>query len=127
MECSGLYFHLEPGNYFVGVGLYMFPPDLLKLYRSVVSEPESGKALQHAMDSLSQNPKIDLCQKHFKKTPRGFSADSPYSDLLLYNGLFGSISGQNYEAIEGHKAVEFCMDGFLSMIQLHLWLVDHLK
>lgn len=126
MECPGLYFHIEPGQYFVGVGLYMFPPDLLKMYRKAVSQPDNALALHTVMEPLKEDSQIELCNKHFKKTPRGFQADFPHSEYLLYNGLFGMISGSDFSAIEGEKAPAFCMDGFRKMLDLHIWLVENL-
>ena len=37
MDASGFYFHLEPKLFGVGLGIYMFPPHLLKKYRDVLS------------------------------------------------------------------------------------------
>ncbi len=45
MECSGLYFHIEPKLFFLGAGMYQFTGDQLKKYRQLVSDPVAGKEL----------------------------------------------------------------------------------
>lgn len=126
MECSGLYFHLEPGNYFMATGIYMFPPDLLKVYRKCVAESVKAKELHDIMQRLAAQGNIQLGNKHFKKLPRGFQDEFPQNEYLLYNGLYGMISGHDFQAIEGKQAIEFCTQGFEKMMDLHVWLVENL-
>ncbi len=53
MECSGYYFHLEPPNLMLGVGVYIFPKSMLKLYRDSVVHPVYGPALVKAVDAVT--------------------------------------------------------------------------
>jgi uncharacterized protein (TIGR02453 family) len=59
MECSGFYFHLEPKNVFVGVGIYMFPKGFLDAYREAVVDARHGKALRRAVQALqARSPRL---------------------------------------------------------------------
>ena len=42
MECSGFYFHFEPPNLLLGVGIYRFSKPLLEAYRHSVDDPKTG-------------------------------------------------------------------------------------
>jgi uncharacterized protein (TIGR02453 family) len=125
MECPGLYFHVAPTECFVGVGLYMFPPDLLKRYREVVARPKKAAELHEIVAKLRSNG-IDVGTKHYKKTPRGFDGDYPHSEYLQYNGVFGMIHANDVAEIQGEKSIDFCLNGFMQMHDLHVWLVENL-
>ncbi|MFN3693589.1 MAG: DUF2461 domain-containing protein, partial [Ignavibacterium sp.] len=45
MECSGFYFHIEPNNFFLGAGMYVFSPQQLKKYRDTVYNPDKASEL----------------------------------------------------------------------------------
>jgi hypothetical protein len=48
-ESSGYYFHLEPPNIMLGVGIHTFSKTLLKAYREAVVDPVAGPALVKAV------------------------------------------------------------------------------
>ena len=87
MECSGFYFHVEPEYFFLGAGQYMFADDLLKKYRRVVYDPDKAKELDTIVKKLKKKG-FELGGKTFKRVPKGFDAEYPFSDYLLYNGIY---------------------------------------
>ena len=87
MECSGFYFHVEPDYFFLGAGQYMFTNDLLKKYRHVVYDPDKAKELDSIVKKLKKK-EFELGGKTYKRVPKGFDAEYPYSDYLLYNGIY---------------------------------------
>ena len=87
MECSGFYFHVEPEYFFLGTGQYMFTDELLKKYRQVVYDPDSAKELDTIVKKLKKKG-FELGGKTYKRVPKGFDAEYPFSDYLLYNGIY---------------------------------------
>jgi uncharacterized protein (TIGR02453 family) len=89
MECSGFYFHAEPDYIFLGAGLYMFPDNLLKKYREVLYNPDKAKEIDTIVKKLKKKGYI-LGGKSFKRVPKGYDPEYPYSDYLLHNGIYFS-------------------------------------
>ncbi|GAP42544.1 TIGR02453 family protein [Lentimicrobium saccharophilum] len=94
---SGYYLHLEPGKSFVGGGIYMPGPEVLKrirqeiyfnpgAFRSIIEERE----FKRIFGKLSEEDKL-------KRPPRDFPADYPDMDLLMYKSYVcgHSISDQD--------------------------------
>jgi uncharacterized protein (TIGR02453 family) len=87
VEGSGYYLHLEPGEVFIGAGIYM--PDgeqIKKIRRAIADHPEEFKTI--------------LADKKFKKTfsklegdklqrvPQGYEPDHPMAEWLKYKQFF---------------------------------------
>lgn len=123
MECPGYYFHLEPPNLMLGVGLYRLPQNLLTAYRKAVVHPELGAELTDIIQELSRHPDITLGGQHYKRIPAGYDDSHPNADLLKHNGLFAgrdmTIPSELYSA----ELVELCRSQFQRMQKLHQWLV----
>lgn len=49
MECSGFYFHLEPPEIMLGVGIHCFSKGLLSAFREAVVDEEHGVSLAEAI------------------------------------------------------------------------------
>ncbi len=124
MECSGLYFHIEPKLFFLGAGMYMFTKDQLKKYREIVSDPVKGKELSDIVNKILKNKKYQLGGKTYKKTPRGFDPDYKYRELLLHSGLYVSYESTNFNELTKNDAVNFSFKIFKEMYPLHTWFVE---
>jgi uncharacterized protein (TIGR02453 family) len=125
MAASGFYFHLEPKLFGVGLGIYMFPPELLKKYRDVVSDSANSKELHQIVRSLEKKG-YTVGGKKFKKTPKGYNSNTLYPGYLLYDGIYAWYESSNFKKIEGGKAVNFIFKIFKDMLPLHKWLVKRL-
>lgn len=125
MECSGFYFHLEPPNLFLGCGIYRLPKPLLNAYRKCVVDKKSGPALMEAIKAMSKKGKIS--GRHYKKIPRGFDADHPNAEYLLYNGLHAMTESKIPEELYSEKLVDYCFRWYKEMTPLHRWLVEMTK
>jgi len=123
MECSGFYFHLEKDRLMAGTGLYMFPKDLLKLYRDAVVDDTKGPLLSKAMKTVSKRGNYSFGEIAYKKTPRGYDPAHPRSGLLLYNGLYAGIESAVPEELFSADLVEYCFRHFKNMYPLHQWLL----
>jgi len=124
MECPGFYFHLEPPELLLGVGLYMFPKDLIDPYRASVVDPKHGEQLLRALDPILSEKDYALGGKHYKRVPSGSDKDHPSAEYLLYNGLFGGYTVPIPRAIHTSDLPDFCMEHYRRMLPLHRWLVD---
>jgi uncharacterized protein (TIGR02453 family) len=125
MDASGFYFHLEPKLFGVGLGIYMFPPHLLKKYRDVVSNSASVKELHQIVRSLEKKG-YTIGGKKFKKTPRGYDPNTLYPGYLLYEGIYAWFESDNLKLIGDGKAVNLIYKIFKDMLPLHRWLVKNL-
>jgi uncharacterized protein (TIGR02453 family) len=126
MECSGLYFHIEPKLFFLGAGIYMFTKDQLKKYRDIVSDPAKGKELSDIVNKLLKKKKYQLGGKTYKKTPRGFYPEYKYHELLLHSGLYVSYESSNFDELTKNDPVNFSFKIFKEMYPLHKWFVENL-
>jgi len=125
MEASGFYFHLEPKLFGVGLGMYMFPPHLLKKYRDVVSKPATAKELHQIIRSLEKKG-YSIGGKKFKKTPKGYDPNTLYPGYLLFEGIYAWYEGNDFKKIDDGKAVNVIFKIFKDMLPLHKWLVKKL-
>jgi uncharacterized protein (TIGR02453 family) len=124
MDGSGLYFHLEPKYFFVGVGNYMFPKDLLKKFRDVVADPASGKDLDLIVKKLKKKG-FNIGGKKFKKVPRGYDPDSPSAEYLLHDGIHVFYEDKDLNKLGGNP-VAYVFKMFKEMLPVHQWLVKNL-
>jgi uncharacterized protein (TIGR02453 family) len=126
MECSGLYFHIEPKLFFLGAGMYMFTSDQLKKYREAISNPAKGKELSEISKKLLKNKKFQLGGKTYKKIPRGFDVDYAYNDLLLHSGFYIYYENKDFSELTKKDPVIFSYKIFKEMYPLHKWFVDNI-
>ena len=125
MESSGFYFHLEPKYFGAGVGIYIFPPHILKKYRDVVSNPAKAGELHKIVRTL-KNKGYSVLGENYKKIPKGYDGDFPHSEYLLYNGIHGWYDGKSHKEIADGKVVVKVYKIFKDMQPLHKWLVRNL-
>ncbi len=123
MECSCYYFHLEPPNLMLGVGIYQFPKHLLEAYRAAVVHQTHGKQLAQAIKKVTQKGEYELGGRVYKKTPRGFDADHPNADMLLFNGLYAGATTKIPRELHSPAIVDYCFERYKKMDPLHKWLV----
>lgn len=92
---AGFYFSFSPAETVIAAGMYMPTPEqLLAIRRHLVEHHKETRALladrklRGAMDALEGD--------RLKRPPRGFGADSPAADLLLYKqwGLSATLPAE---------------------------------
>jgi uncharacterized protein (TIGR02453 family) len=124
MECSGYYLHLEPPNLMLGVGIYMFPKDMLQVYRDSVVDPVSGATLQQSIEEITRHEKYSIGGKHYKRVPRGYDTNHENVELLLYNGLHAGYEASIPQAFYSADFVDYCFEYYQDFYPLHKWLLD---
>jgi uncharacterized protein (TIGR02453 family) len=125
MECSGLYFHIEPKLFFLGAGMYQFTKDQLKKYRELVSDPLKGKELNDTVNKLLKNKKYQIGGKTYKKTPRGFDPDYKYNELLLHSGFYVYYESKNFVELTKKDPVTTSYKIFKEIYPIHNWLIEN--
>lgn len=124
MDCSGYYFHLEPPIMFLGAGMHCFSKSRLELYRDSVVDEKLGPKLVKAVEQVSKNSGYSVGGHHYKKLPRGYSADGRAADLLLHNGLFAMVETDIPPEFYSEDLLEYCFARFKKMSPIHQWLTE---
>jgi len=124
MECSGFYFHLEPSKLILGVGIYMFPRQLLDHYRRSVIHPEYGEELSGILKKICKVKGCELGGKHYKRVPAGYDSSHPNAELLLHNGLYVGQETGLPDELYSSSLIEYCWKRYRPLAPLHRWLVS---
>jgi uncharacterized protein (TIGR02453 family) len=125
MECSGLYFHIDPKSYFLGTGMYMLSNDLLKAYREKIYDPVLGKELNDTIKKVMKKGVYGLGGKTYKRVPKGYDPDYPYADYLLHSGFYIYYEGKNIGDLV-KDPVSYSFKIYKDMLPVHKWLVKNL-
>lgn len=126
MECSGLYFHIEPKLFFLGAGMYQFTTDQLEKYRELVSNPAKGKELNDIVKKVLKKKKYQLGGQTYKKTPRGFDPNYIYNDLLLHSGFYVYYESKNFSELTKKDPASFSYKTFKEIYSVHKWFVENI-
>jgi hypothetical protein len=121
-ESSGYYFHLEPPNILLGVGMHTFSKELLKAYRDAVVDHDTGPALAKAIQEVSIKRGYDLGGKHYKRVPRGFDPDHKYGEFLLFNGLTAGYEEPIPDEFYSSALPDYCYQKYAEMFPIQHWL-----
>ncbi|CAB1078662.1 hypothetical protein D1AOALGA4SA_6398 [Olavius algarvensis Delta 1 endosymbiont] len=121
MESTGFYLHVENNDLFVGVGIKMFPKPLLDRYRQAVVDKKLGPELKRAVKKVSDQGYL-VDGRHYKKVPRGYDADHPNAEFLLYNGLTARFEEQLPGTFFSGAIIDYAYSHYQKMLPLHRWL-----
>jgi uncharacterized protein (TIGR02453 family) len=86
-EGSGYYLHIEPGEVFLGAGIYM--PDgeqLKKIRRAIADRPEEFLSIINAKSFRRTFGKLE--GEKLQRVPRGYPTDHPMAKWLRYKQFF---------------------------------------
>jgi uncharacterized protein (TIGR02453 family) len=118
---AGLYFHIEPNASMTGGGIWMPPTPLLKQIREAIAEDYdelrvilNDKAFKRAFGTMTKEAMLT-------RPPRGFSADHPAADLLLYKS-FTATRPLTETELFSRKLPDIVMKQFMPMLPLVRWL-----
>ena len=125
MERPGFYFHLEPDSLMVGGGLHMIPKDLMTPYRESVRDEENARELSGIIEKIKDSG-MEVGGLHYKKLPRGYSEEHPYSYLLKHNGVYGMKTSPIPDEFYSSELMDYSLEKFRTMNPLNRWLLDHL-
>jgi len=122
LETPSFYFHLEPDNLMLASGMYIFPKDLIQVYRDAVVDDIQGRSLEKAIQQVQKKGNYQLGWEKYKTVPRGYDAGHARSHLLKMGGIGFSIEMPVPAEIFSPDAVEFAYRHFENMSPVYLWL-----
>lgn len=118
----GFWFHLTAEKVFLGSGLHGMQGDNLEAFRQSVIHPRSAKALLAAVDAVAQAGPYELGEKTRKLLPRGYAADGPAAEYLLYESLH---AGTDLPAEAARRAdfIDVCFAHYKATWPISQWLL----
>jgi uncharacterized protein (TIGR02453 family) len=123
LESSGFYFHFEPPDLWLGVGMYMIPDQLLDRFRKAVVDPKRGAELGRIVAAISGMAGCSLGGEHYKRVPAGFDPGHPNAALLKNRGLYASVETKFPEEFFSARLVDYCFERYEPLAPLHRWLM----
>ena len=90
VHAPGFYVHIEPGNCFLGAGIWRPDSGALGAIRRYIAD--SPSAWKRARDAKAFAARFVLSGDQLKRTPRGFDGDHPVADDLRRKDFIG-VSG----------------------------------
>ena len=120
-ENPGYYFHIDPDNLMLGVGLHTFAKPILKAYRDAAVDPELGPALTKVVTQVADKG-YGVGQKTYKRVPRGYDPKHPNAELLLYSGLTGGKELEHPQALHSADLVDYCFEHYKKLEPIVSWL-----
>jgi uncharacterized protein (TIGR02453 family) len=125
MECPGFYFHLEPDSLMLAGGMYMIPKDLLDRYRKTVSREGPAEELAEILEEI-EGYGFESGGLHYKRTPRGYQDQHPFSFLLRHNGVYAMTTTGIPNYLFSEKLVDHTLDRFKKMNPLNRWFLKYM-
>jgi uncharacterized protein (TIGR02453 family) len=112
---GGGYFHFEPGEMFLGGGMYMPDKERLAAWRRLVVEEPA--AVHRAIDDRAFLAAFDRVNTHdpLKRVPQGFPADSPDAELLKMRDVVFGRRLSDDEALSP-ELPDLIADGFVAAV-----------
>jgi uncharacterized protein (TIGR02453 family) len=90
-QSAGYYLHIEPGEVFLGGGIYMPPNDLLRdIRRRIVGH--SDEFLSIVNDRPFQQRFGELEGDKLQRVPQGYEAAHPMAEWLKYKWLYAGVT-----------------------------------
>ena len=114
VQCAGYYFHLEPGQSFIGGGFWMpMAPELKKIRMEIdynldeFSEIINNKTFKKHFSALNQEEKLS-------RPPQGYDADNPALEFLKLKSFIVSSSLTDAEVYD-NKLINNVVTHFTAM------------
>ncbi len=123
MDCPGYYFHLEPPNLMLAVGMHCFSKELLGRFRDRAVHPLHGPDLAKSAAEVTSAGNYEIGGQHYKKTPKGYDPKHENAHLLLYNGLYAWCEASIPNELHNTDLLDYCFVRFKDMAPVHWWLV----
>jgi uncharacterized protein (TIGR02453 family) len=123
-KSSFYYFHLEPPNMMLGVGIHSFSKGILQACREAVIDPVTLPALVKVVQDLSVNGGYQLGGEHYKRVPRGYDPDHPNAELLRYNGLTAGSQVPIPEEYYSAALLDYSYQKYADMYPIQHWLYE---
>lgn len=124
LENPGYFFHMDSESAYLYGGLHMFSKPILEAYRLAVLDNNLGPKIQLAIEAVASSRDFIVDGEQYKRIPRGFDADHPRADLLLYKGIWSRSPELNPAEITSPNLVAICAHHAEAMAPLHHIMVQ---
>ena len=124
LENPGYFFHMDSESGYLYGGLHMFSKPILEAYRQAVIDDDLGPKIQSAMDTVGSSKDYLVDGERYKRVPRGFDAEHPRADLLLYKGIYSRSPRLNTTELTSSDLVSICARHAEAMAPLHQIMVQ---
>jgi uncharacterized protein (TIGR02453 family) len=124
-ECAGYYFHIEPGQSFLGGGVYMPAAEPLKAIRNYIAR------FPHEFLEIINQPEFksifsEMYDHRLKTAPKGFAKDHEFIHLLRYKSFVFSSHVSDQELVNG-KFIEKAVEAFRQLQKVNAYLNEALE
>lgn len=110
---GGYYFHIEPGNCFLGGGFWAPSPEDLKHIRlQIAADPEPLQQILSSKEFIATFGQLE--GEQLKSAPKGFRKDHPAIDLINYK-QFLLIKKLTDEEVQSKQYLETVVSTFQAM------------
>ena len=110
---GGYYFHIEPGNCFLGGGFWAPSPEDLKHIRlQIAADPEPLQQILSSEEFIATFGQLE--GEQLKSAPKGFSKDHPAIDLINYK-QFLLVKKLTDEEVQSKQYLETVVSTFQAM------------
>jgi uncharacterized protein (TIGR02453 family) len=124
-QLPGYYFHIEPGESFVGGGVYMPEAAPLKAIRQYIARfPEEFTEIINQPEFKSVFP--GMYDHQLKTAPKGFPKDHEFIHLLRYKSFVFSAAVPDPEIAAGNW-IENAVNAYKQLYKVNAFLYDALK
>ncbi|WNJ21441.1 DUF2461 domain-containing protein [Pontibacter sp. G13] len=121
----GYYLHIQPGDCFVGGGIYKPAAEHLKLIRSHIEQyPDELRAIMKSEDFVSTFGEIR--GEELKSAPKGYPKDHPDIDLLRKKGFTGIKSFAD-TSTQDPQFVQQALNDYQALYRLNDYLAEALQ
>ena len=121
---AGYYFHIQPGESFLGGGIYMPPPDVLKALRTAIYE-KTDEYCGIIGDTGFKNFFPEIEGEKLKTAPKGFPPDFKHMELIKPKSYAFGTKIPDETLISG-KLVETGINAFRELYKINSFLNDAL-
>jgi uncharacterized protein (TIGR02453 family) len=116
---GGFYFHLQPGQCFIGAGIWMPPrPQLNKLRDAIAEKPQ---AFIRMVESLPKRFGALSDESALKRMPRGYAEDHPAAKWLKYQSFTSGRSLTDAQ-VTSAKLPAFLEKEYEALLPLVRWV-----
>lgn len=122
---AGYYFHIQPGNCFIGGGCYMpQSPDLKKIREAIYQSPDEYLEIINAPDFKETFGEVH--GEELKTAPKGFDKDWEHIALIRKKSYVG-MKEFDCDALGSDKLLDMCRNTYKTLYPLNRFLNDILK
>ncbi len=98
-ESAGYYIHIEPGNIYIGGGIYMPTAPQIKKIRTAIAGPRSKEFLAIVEDKTFKKQFGGLQGEKLQRAPLGYPVDHPMIEWLKHKQFFTGVEWQEEECL----------------------------